>query len=289
VADPVSPAASVGARITQASGSNFYYAFRILPPEKRRAIYALYAFCRVVDDCVDEEGGERETGLARWLAEVHRCYAGSPQTELGRELAETVHRFPIPRRSFEEIVAGCRMDLTTTRYATWDELRLYCERVASAVGLASIEIFGYEEPQTRQYATFLGLALQLTNILRDVGGDAARGRLYLPQEDLEHFGVAEGALLAAATAGAPRPAGLDELLRFEAERARSHYAAAAARLAPVDRRSMLPAEIMGAVYRALLEEWAARGMPVSGPRVSLGKPRKAWIVARTAWRVRRGA
>jgi 15-cis-phytoene synthase len=278
--------ASLGAQITRQSGSNFYYAFRILPEEKRRAIYALYAFCRVVDDCVDEADGERERGLDRWLAEVHACYAAKPTTELGRELAETVARFPIPRGCFEDVVAGCRMDLTVRRYATWAELRAYCERVASAVGLASIEIFGYDDPRTRQYAVDLGLALQLTNILRDVAADLERDRLYLPLEDLARFGVGETALAEAArNPRLPRPAGLSELLAFEAERARSHYAAAAAQLPERDRRSMLAAEIMGAVYRALLEELERRGLPIGGPRVSLGKARKAWVALRTIPRV----
>jgi phytoene synthase len=277
---------SLAARITRRSGTNFYYAFRVLPVEKRRAIYALYAFCRVVDDCVDEEGGEGEDGLRRWTAEMHRCYAGRPQTELGRELAEAVARFPIPRSCFEQIVEGCRMDLTTRRYATFADLRVYCERVASAVGLASIEIFGYGDPRTREYAAELGLALQLTNILRDIGADAARDRLYLPLEDLARHRVAEEALLAAAgDPAAPRPAGLGALLAFEAERARSHYARAAALLPQRDRRSMLAAEIMGAVYRTLLGEWATRGHPVGGERTSLGKARKIWTALRTIPRV----
>jgi phytoene synthase len=281
--------ASVGARLTRQSGTNFYYAFRILPEEKRRAIYALYAFCRVVDDCVDEEGGEGEEGLRRWLAELHRAYAGRPETELGRELAETVARFPIPRGAFEDVVAGCRMDLTTSRYATFADLRVYCERVASAVGLASIEIFGYDDPRTREYAVELGLSLQLTNILRDVAGDAARDRLYLPLEDLARFGVTEAELLAVARdPGAPRGDGLSRLLAFEADRARSHYAAAAALLPPRDRRSMMAAEVMGAIYREVLEEWARRGHPVSGARVQLGKARKIWIALRTVRRVRWG-
>jgi phytoene synthase len=275
---------SVGARVTRRSGTNFYYAFRVLPSRKREALYALYAFCRAVDDCVDEAGGEGEAGLRRWLEEVDRCYDGRPRTELGRELAEAVSRYPLPRRCLEDVVAGCRMDLTTRRYATFAELRLYCERVASAVGLASIEIFGYRDPRTRDYAVELGLALQLTNILRDIGPDAARDRIYLPLEDLARFDVTENGLLAAAK-GQARPAGLDGLLAFEAERARSHYAAAAERLSEADRRSMLPAEIMGAVYRALLEEWIARGFPVSGPRVALGRPRKVWIALRTIPRV----
>lgn len=286
VAVALAVTASVGARLTQKSGTNFYYAFRILPEEKRRAIYALYAFCRVVDDCVDEEDGEGEAGLRRWLAEVQRAYAGEPATELGRELAETVARFPIPRGAFEDVVAGCRMDLTTRRYPSFADLRGYCERVACAVGLASIEIFEYADPRTREYAVELGLALQLTNILRDVAADAARDRIYLPLEDLKRFGVAEQEILA--TAREPRstrPAGLERLLAFEAERARSHYAAAAERLPETDRRSMLPAEIMAAIYRAVLEEWARRGHPVAGPRVQLGRPRKIWLALRTIPRV----
>ncbi|HVO12718.1 MAG TPA: presqualene diphosphate synthase HpnD [Vicinamibacteria bacterium] len=280
---------SVGARITRRSGSSFYYAFRILSREKRRAVFALYAFCRVVDDCVDEPDGEGEAGLERWLAEVRRCYAGRPQTELGRELAETVARFPIPRSCFEDVVAGCRMDVGERRYATWDELRVYCERVASAVGLASIEIFGYEDPATRRYAVELGLALQLTNILRDIAPDLERGRLYLPLEDLGRFAVGEEEIRAQCLHPAPpRSAALSALLAFEADRARQHYAAAAASLPAVDRRSMLAAQIMGAVYRALLEEWERRGHPIGGARVSLSKPRKAWIalrsVPRACWR-----
>jgi phytoene synthase len=281
--------ASASARLTRQSGTSFYYAFLILPVAKRRAIYALYAFCRVVDDCVDEPDGEREAGLARWTAELDRAYAGAPETELGRELAETVARFPIPRGAFEDIVAGCRMDLTTRRYASFADLRAYCERVASAVGLASIEIFGYDDPRTRDYAIELGLALQLTNILRDIAQDARRDRVYLPLEDLERFGVSEAELLAAAEdSRAPRSPGLRDLLAFEAERARSHYAAAARGLPERDRHAMRAAEIMGAVYRALLEEWARRGHPVAGPRLQLSKARKLWIALRTlardAWR-----
>jgi phytoene synthase len=273
-------------RVTRESGTNFYYAFRVLPPVKRRALFALYAFCRTVDDCVDEPDGEGEAGLSRWMAEVQRAYAGRPETELGRELAEALARFPIPRSAFEAIVAGCRMDLTRNRYASFAELRAYCERVASAVGLASIEIFGYRDPGSRAYAVELGLALQLTNILRDVAADAARDRLYLPLEELQEFEVAEAELLALARdPRRRRPAGLEPLLSFQADRARSHYAAAAAHLPDRDRRSMLPAEIMGAVYRAVLEAWAARGHPVGGPRVRLGKARKLWIALRTVPRV----
>jgi len=277
---------SVGARITRRSKTSFSYAFRVLPAAKRHALYALYAFCRVVDDCVDEAGGEGEPGLRRWLEEVDRCYAGRPETELGRELAQAVSRYPVPRGCLEDIVAGCRMDLVTRRYASFADLRLYCERVASAVGVASIEIFGYRDPGTRAYAVELGVALQLTNILRDIAPDAARDRIYLPLEDLARFGVTEAELLRAAQEpGSPRPAPLAALLAFQAERARTHYASAAARLPSSDRRSMLAAEIMHTVYRALLEEWIRRGLPVGGPRVALGRPRKAWLALRAIPRV----
>jgi phytoene synthase len=238
-----------------------------------------------VDDCVDEEEGEGEAGLERWLEEVRRCYAGQPETELGRELAEAVTRFPIPRACFEDVVAGCRMDLTTRRYRTPADLRVYCERVASSVGLASIEIFEYRDPRTREYAIELGLALQLTNILRDVAADAARDRIYLPLEDLAHFGVTEEEILGIARDRQVARPELMRLLAFEGDRARQHYAAAAERLPEEDRRSMLAAEIMGAIYRALLEELARRGYPVGGPRVQLGKGRKAWIALRTVPRV----
>jgi 15-cis-phytoene synthase len=277
---------SVSARLTRKSGSSFTYAFRVLPSEKRRAIYALYSFCRVVDDCVDEPGGEGAAGLHRWLEEVQRCYAGAPTTELGRELAEVVFQFPIPRSCFEDIVAGCRMDLTVRRYATFDDLRVYCLRVASAVGLAAIEIFGYEDQGSRTYATELGLALQITNIVRDVAVDAARNRLYLPLEDLARFGVSEEALFASVRApNDARPPGIDSLLAFEADRARAHFEQARRALPEVDRRAMLSAEIMRAVYRRLLEEIGRRGHPLTLPVVRLSRPRQAAIALRTVPRV----
>jgi phytoene synthase len=273
---------SLAARITRQSGTNFYYAFRILPSAKRRAIYALYSFCRVVDDCVDEPDGEGEAGLRRWLDEAHRCYAGQPTTELGQELAEALFQFPIPRACFEQIVDGCRMDLTPRRYQTFADLRAYCEKVASAVGLASIEIFEYRNPRTREYAVELGVALQLTNILRDIGADGARGRLYLPLEDLARFGVGEAELLDAAPV--PRRAEAAALLRFEAERAREHYARAESLLPAEDRRAMASAELMAGVYRTLLDELDRRGFP-PGPRLRLSTPRKLWVAARTLARV----
>jgi phytoene synthase len=279
--------AGLSARLTRKSGSSFYYAFLTLPAEKRQGIYALYSFCRAVDDCVDEEDGGGAAGLDAWLGEIDRCYGDrSPETELGRELAEAVDRFPIPRSALEDIVAGCRMDLTETRYETFADLRVYCERVASAVGLASIEIFGYRSPGTRDYAVTLGLALQLTNILRDVAVDARRGRLYLPLEDLALFGVGESEVFAAAAEpGVSRAPEIGRLLAFQAERARGHYAAAAELLPSGDRHSMLAAEIMGAIYRRLLEELAEREYPIGGGRVRVGSARKAWVALRTVARV----
>jgi 15-cis-phytoene synthase len=275
------------ARITRQSGTSFYSAFRVLPKDKREAIYALYAFCRVVDDCVDEETGEGEPGLRRWLEEAHRCYAGKPETELGQDLALALLQFPIPRSCFEDIVAGCRMDVTVRRYPTYADLRLYCERVASAAGLASIEIFGYEDPRTRDYAVELGVALQLTNIVRDVGPDARRDRLYLPLEDLARFGLTDREVLDAAASGNAPPPPLQSLLGFQADRARQQYARAEALLPAADRKAMAPAQIMSAVYRATLEKVVRRGFPLGPARVRLSGPRKAWIAARALLRSRR--
>jgi 15-cis-phytoene synthase len=278
-------AESLSARLTRRSGSSFYYAFRILPPEKRQALYALYAFCRKVDDCADEADGEGAAGLDLWLDEARRAFAGTPATDLGHELASAVRAFPMPLRSFEQIVDGCRQDLAGARFATFAELRAYCERVASAVGLASIEIFGYTDPAARHYAIELGIALQLTNILRDLASDAQRGRLYLPTEDLGRFGLEPDAFVRRAAEGGRAPVDWAPLLGFELERAREHYASARAALPAADRRSLASAEIMHAVYRALLETLAARSFPLT-PRVRLPKLRRAWIAAATLARVR---
>jgi 15-cis-phytoene synthase len=274
---------TTSARLARKSRTSFYYAFRILPAEKRRAIYALYSFCRTVDDCVDDEGGEGAAGLDRWLLEVRHCYSGVPETDLGRDLAWAVLRFPIPRSRLEEIIEGCRMDLTTTRYKTFEDLVVYCRQVASAVGLASIEIFGYRNPRTLDYAQELGLALQLTNILRDVGADAVRGRIYIPLEDLARFDVDEEALLRAARGEAARPRNLDALGAFQAQRARDRYEVARAALPREDRRSMASAEVMRAVYQKLLEEVVRQKYPLER-RVSLSRPKKIWVAVSTVLR-----
>jgi phytoene synthase len=219
---------------------------------------------------------------------VDRAYAGRPSTELGRDLARAITRFPIPRAALRDIVAGCRMDLVKRRYADFAELRAYCERVASAVGLASIEIFEYSNPRTREYAVELGLALQLTNILRDVGVDAARDRIYVPLEDLRRFGVLEQEILASSVGPVAPRAEIQALLASQAERARAHYDQARALLPAEDRRSMLAAEIMGAIYRDILDRIVRGRYPLGGPRVALSRPRKAVLALRTFARVHAG-
>src|SRR6516165_2572935 len=184
------------AEITRRASSNFYYAFMLLPRERRRALYSVYAFCRFVDDIADEDGIDNAPAmLARWRDELDKVFGGAPSRAISRALSENVCRFNIPRQYFEEVIDGVEMDLTRRRYVTFDDLCLYCRRVASAVGLICIEIFGYRNQSTRVYAERLGVAFQLTNIIRDVSEDARRGRIYLPLEDLARFKVSEAEIL----------------------------------------------------------------------------------------------
>ncbi|MEK7879840.1 MAG: presqualene diphosphate synthase HpnD [candidate division NC10 bacterium] len=263
--------------LTKRSRSNFYYAFVFLPKAQREAMYAVYAFCRSVDDVVDL-GGEpplQRKELERWRQEVARCYEGSPQDPVTEQLARAVRVFPIPRQALEEIVAGVQMDLERSSYETFEELSLYCYRVAGAVGLCCIEIFGYTDPRAREYATNLGTALQLTNILRDVRPDANRGRIYLPQEDLRRFGVSDADL----RAGRYTPEFV-RLMRFEAERARQFYARARAILPRGDERRLFAAEIMGRIYYSLLRDIESREFRVFGEPVSVPLTRKLAIALR---------
>ena len=269
------------ASITRRSSSNFYYAFMLLPAERRQALYSVYAFCRFVDDIADDAAGDEAGGqpaalLARWREELERVFNGSPTHAISRALAYNVRRFAIPRRYFEEIIDGVEMDLGRTRYATFEELRLYCYRVASAVGLVCIEIFGYRNPRTREYAENLGIAFQLTNIIRDLSEDAARGRIYLPLEDLARFAVSEDEILRGADT-----LELRHLLEHEVERARSFYAQAENALAAEDRAAMVCAEAMRSIYRALLERIASKGCGVVGRRHRISMPRKLYLVGRT--------
>jgi phytoene synthase len=266
------------AQITRRSRSSFYYAFILLPPERRRALHAVYAFCRFVDDIADDEAiREPAMLLKRWREELDRVYDGTPTRALSRALADSARRFRIPRELFEEIINGVEMDLSRKRYETWDELRPYCYRVASALGLICIEIFGYRNPSAKVYAENLGLALQLTNILRDVREDAGRGRIYLPLEDLARFGVSEEEIL-----GGVYSPNFVRLMRFEAERAQQLYAAAQNALAPEDRGTLLTAEAMRLIYAAILERIIKSNYRVLDRRHSLSAPHKLYLVGR-AW------
>ncbi len=266
------------AEITRRSRSSFYYAFILLTPERRRALNAVYAFCRFIDDIVDDESiREPAMLLARWREELDHVYAGVPTRALSRALADSARRFAIPRVHFEEIIAGVEMDLSRTRYQTFGELRPYCYRVASALGLICIEIFGYRNPSAKIYAENLGLALQLTNILRDVREDAARGRIYLPLEDLARFNVTEDEIL-----GGVYSSNFVSLMDFEARRAQELYAAAQIALAAEDRSTLLTAEAMRLIYGALLERIIKSNYRVLDRRHRLSAPHKLYLVGR-AW------
>ena len=270
------------AQITRRSRSSFYYAFILLPPERRRALHAVYAFCRFIDDIADDEAiREPALLLRRWREELDRVYAGVPTRALSRALADSARRFTIPRDLFVEIIAGVEMDLSRKRYQTFEELRPYCYRVASALGLICIEIFGYRNPSAKLYAENLGLALQLTNIIRDVGEDAARGRIYLPLEDLARFNVSEDEIL-----GGVYSSNFVSLMDFEAKRAQELYAKAQSALAPEDRATLLTAEAMRLIYAALLERIMKSNYRVLDRRHSLSAPHKLYLVGR-AWAVGR--
>ncbi len=261
--------------------TNFAYSFLALPRDRREAITAVWDFCRAVDDEVDEHEDRpieaRRAGLQRWRAEVAACFEGAvPATPQGRALQAVVARWPLPREPFEQLIEGCAMDLEPTRFATFCQLRAYCYKVASTVGLICIEIFGYVNPATRQYAEELGLALQLTNILRDVGADLARGRLYIPLDELAAHGVTEEDL----RVGRLTPA-VAALLERQARRARDQFARAEACLPAEDARRLVAARIMGAIYRDLLARIAARDYDVFSARVRVPRLRKARLAIAT--------
>lgn len=271
--------ADVCSSLTKKSRSNFYYAFLFLPRARREAMYAVYAFCRILDDVVDL-GGVAEVQrreLARWRRELARCFEGAPEEPVAQRLAQVVKRFPIPRGALEAIIDGVEMDLDHSRYETFEDLYPYCYRVAGAVGLCCIEIFGYSDPRCREYAVNLGVALQLTNILRDIQADAERGRIYLPQEDLSRFGVSAEDL----KEGRYSP-GFVELMGFEARRARQFYERAWAALPAQDARRLVAAEIMGRIYFALLRAIENRQFRVFGSRVIVPVSRKL-AIALSCW------
>jgi phytoene synthase len=260
------------------SGSSFYYSFRLLPAHKRRAITALYAFCREVDDVVDEvhDAGVARTKLAWWRDEVARIGAGGVQHPVAQALVPVVREFALPLESLDEIVDGMAMDLAVTRYDDFDALYVYCHKVAGVVGSLSATIFGYDEAATAGYGHDLGIAFQLTNIVRDVGEDARRGRIYLPQEDLARFGVTPASVLRA-----QHGEGFAELMAFETTRAKAWYERALAQLAPKDRKRQRAGLAMAAIYRTLLDEIARDGYHVLDRRIALTPLRKLWIAWRT--------
>ena len=261
------------------SGSSFYYSFMFLPPERRQAITALYAFCREVDDVVDEchDLSLAQTKLEWWRQEVGRVYNGTPTHPVGLALKDVIKGFRLPQEQLLEIIDGMAMDLQQTRYLDFKGLQLYCYRVASVVGLLAAGIFGYQERQTLKYAHDLGIAFQLTNIIRDVGEDARRGRIYLPIEDLQRFNVPAKDLLEARYSEQFRA-----LMAFQAERAEKFYDQAFAQLPAVDRKAQRPGLVMAAIYRTLLREIARDGFMVLDRRTSLTPLRKVWL-AGTTW------
>jgi len=261
-----------------ASGSSFYYSFMFLPLEKRRAIVALYAFCREVDDVVDECSDEQvaRTTLNWWRGQVAEIYAGKPQHPVAIALVPVVKQFNMAQELLLEIIDGMEMDLDQPRYQDFKSLQLYCYRVASVVGLLSVEIFGYSNRQTLKYAHDLGIAFQLTNIIRDVGEDARRNRIYLPMDEMQQFGVTAADIL-----NARETENFQKLMAFQIERAQRFYDQALALLPAEDRKTQRTGLIMAAIYRATLVEVIASGCHVLKERVSLTPIRKLWLAFKT--------
>ena len=264
------------------SGSSFYYSFLFLPPERRRAITALYAWCRELDDVADSQG---DRGVARrkldwWAQEVRDLYAGAPTHPVTRALQPFLAPFGIQRRQLMEVIDGMRMDLDDVRYLDFESLKLYCRRAAGVVGEMAAGIFGYSDAQTLVYADRLGLAFQLTNIIRDVGEDARMGRVYLPQQDLIRHGLSRQQFLSG-RAGLEKQPAFRALMAEQAARARDAYREAFAALPEVDRNRQRPGLIMAAIYVALLDEIERSGYAVLNQRIALTPLRKFWLACRT--------
>ena len=263
---------------TVQSGSSFYYAFRYLAPERRRAITALYAFCREVDDTVDECTDESiaRIKLAWWRTEVSAMYAGTPTHPVMLALQPHLALYDLQQKHLQAIIDGMEMDLNQTRYLDYPAMQRYCWHVASVVGILSASIFGVSNPKTLEYAEKLGLAFQLTNIIRDVGEDARKGRIYLPVNELQQFGVTAADLL-----NARHSDKFENLMRFQVERAKKVYDDAFALLPTEDRRAQRPGLMMAAIYRTLLDEIERDNFHVLTQRISLTPLRKLWLAWKT--------
>lgn len=271
------------AQRVQQAGSSFYYSFLLLPEEKRRAIVALYAFCREVDDVVDEtsDPAVARTTLNWWAEEVRRLYQGEAQHPVSQALAPHVQRFGLKKEHFDDILLGMGMDLEYNRYPDFSTLEVYCYRVAGVVGLLSAQIFGYRNLRTLEFARQLGIALQLTNIIRDVREDIDRNRVYLPLAELEHFGVTVDDLVLYR-----HTPNFERLMRHQVQRAKGHYQRAQLSLAKEDRYAQRASLVMGNIYRTLLDEIEAAGCRVLTERTALTPMRKLWIAWKTWLRAR---
>ena len=272
-------AQAYGTTLTKKSGSNFYYSFLFLSRKRRAAMYTIYAFCKEVDNAVDDPptGSNPSTELQRWWVELQAAYEGTPTFPVTISLAHHVRRLSIPRAYFEELIKGVGMDLSASRYASMQDLSVYCYRVASVVGLICLHIFGPTSARAQDYAVSLGMAFQLTNILRDIGTDAAQGRIYLPQEDLQQFGCTETMILQQQENEA-----LHTLLHFEAAKAYEYYGKAQVAfeaLPAQDRRALAVSEIMRSVYFRILKKIEHPTHRIFGPRVRLSTPHRLALAA----------
>jgi len=272
--------------LTKKSGSNFYYSFLFLPKRRRAAMYTVYAFCKEVDNAVDEPpaGSNPQEELQRWRNELEAAYRGTPTFPVAVSLAEHVRHLGIPQAYFDELIKGVEMDLTASRYASFQDLSLYCYRVASVVGLICLHIFGPTSARAQDYAVALGMAFQLTNILRDIGTDAAQGRIYLPQEDLKKFSCTDQHILQRQETDVIRG-----LLHFEIARAHDYYAKAKAAfeaLPGCDQQALTVSEIMRAVYFRILKKIEEPRHRIFGPRARLATSHRLAVAAGVWFRSR---
>jgi phytoene synthase len=265
--------------ITKGSKSSFLSSFKFLPAEKRKSIYSVYAWCRYTDDIADSNSSlsEKEKKMTAWSKELNKIYGGTPSHPVAVSLQETLRSFPIPKSVFEEMITAMWKDIRGEKLLTWDELFSYCHGVASTVGLMSIEIFGYSEPEARQYAEELGIALQLTNIMRDVKKDALNNRIYLPEELLNKYDIPPEELKNSSVSG-----NLYEMMREFSEVTEKRYANAEELLPLKDRKKLLPAIIMGRVYNRLYRKIQSNGFDVFSKNIRLSSMEKS-IIAVITW------